>query len=57
MVDWLQLNWYLLIPWVLGIGAWLLARQRNATHPVRLGVVLFLIGCAIVLVIDLTQPT
>ncbi len=53
-VDWLLLNWYLLIPWALGIGAWLLARQRTA-HPVRLGVIFFLIGCVIVLAIDLTQ--
>jgi hypothetical protein len=47
---------YLLIPWILGIGTWFLARQRAVEHPVRWGVVFFLIGCAIVLAIDLTQP-
>ena len=54
--DWLQLNWYLGIPWALAIGAWLLARQRKVARPVLIGVVFFLIGSAIVLVIDLTQP-
>jgi hypothetical protein len=53
VADWLLANWYLAIPWVLGIGAWALARQRNANHPIRLGVVFFLVGCAVVLVIDL----
>ena len=47
---------YLLIPWILGIGAWLLARQRAVEHPIRWGFVFFLIGCAIVLAIDLSQP-
>ena len=56
-MNWLLLNWYLIIPWVLGIGAWLLARQRDMAHPVRVGVVGFLLGSAIVLAIDLTQPS
>lgn len=55
LVDWLQLNWYLAIPWVLAVGAWLVARKRNVARPVLLAVVFFLIGGAIVLVIDLTQ--
>jgi hypothetical protein len=56
MTDWLLLNWYLAIPWVLGIGAWLFARQRQMAHPGRLGLVFFLIGSGVVLMIDLTQP-
>lgn len=55
-MDWLRANWYLIIPWVLGIGAWLFARRRDMAVPVRLGVVGFLVGCVIVLSIDLTQP-
>ena len=51
----LVLNWYLFIPWVLGIGAWLVTRQRKMGYPVRWGLVFFLIGCAVVLAIDLTQ--
>ena len=55
-MDWLLLNWYLVIPWVLGIGAWAFARQRDMAHPGRVGVVGFLLGCGIVLAIDLIQP-
>jgi len=55
IVNWLQVNWYLAIPWVLAIGMWLLARQRKAARPLRAGVISFIIGCAIVLVIDLNQ--
>jgi hypothetical protein len=54
-VNWLQQNWYLAIPWALAAGAWLLARQRNVSHPVRWGLAFFIVGCAIVLAIDLTQ--
>jgi hypothetical protein len=53
MPDWLSANWYLVIPLVLGIGAWLIAMQRMAQHPLRLVVIWFLVGCAIVLAIDL----
>jgi len=51
--SWLERNWYLVIPLITGIGAWLVARQRQSEHPVRLGVVFFLLGCLIVLAIDL----
>lgn len=50
---WLARNWYLVIPLITGIGAWLVARQRQSKHPVRWGVVFFLLGCLIVLAIDL----
>ena len=53
MESWLERNWYLVIPLITGIGAWLVARQRQSEHPVRLGVVFFLLGCLIVLAIDL----
>ena len=53
MMDWLQLNWYLAIPWVLAVGAWLLARQRKLRRPLLAGVLFFLIGCVIVLGLDL----
>jgi hypothetical protein len=51
------MNWYLVIPWVLGIGAWLVARQRSVRRPILWGLAFFLIGCGIVLAIDLTQPS
>jgi uncharacterized protein (TIGR03382 family) len=54
-VDWLQANWYLAIPWLLAIGAWLFARRRRAARPLLAGVISFVIGCAIVVAIDLTQ--
>jgi hypothetical protein len=44
---------YLLIPWVLGIPAWLLARQRRAGHPLRWGIAFFLLGSGIVLLLDI----
>ena len=53
----LALNWYLVIPWVLGVGAWLIARQRNAGRSLLWGLVFFLIGSVIVLAIDLSQPS
>jgi len=53
MADWLSLNWYLVIPWVLGIGAWLAARQRRTRQPLLWAAVGFLIGSAVVLTIDL----
>jgi hypothetical protein len=46
------LDLYLFIPWILGIGAWLLARQRSLKAPVRWGIAFFLLGCAIVLLFD-----
>jgi hypothetical protein len=49
---WLAWNWELVIPWIAGIGAWLVARQRQIRHPIRWGVVFFLVGCLIALVID-----
>lgn len=48
-------SWYLAIPWVLGIGAWFVARQRSVGRPILWGLAFFLIGCGIVLAIDLTQ--
>ena len=59
-MEWLQQNWYLAIPWVLGIGGWLFERRRptRAGRPGVIGFLVgFLIGCVIVLAIDLTQPT
>jgi hypothetical protein len=53
MPTWLAQNWYLPIPVILGVGAWLVARRRQSEHPVRMGVVFFLLGCLIVLAIDL----
>jgi hypothetical protein len=46
-------DWYLVIPWILGIGASLLARQRQVKRPVWLGIGFFVVGCGIVLVFDL----
>ena len=53
MAHWLGQNWYLVIPWITGVGAWLVASRRKTDHPVRTGVVFFLLGCLIVLAIDL----
>ena len=53
MDTWLARNWYLVIPWIIGIGAWLVARQRQSERPLRTGVGFFLLGCLIVLAIDL----
>jgi hypothetical protein len=53
MADWLSLNWYLVIPWVLGLGAWLAARQHRTRQPLLWAAVGFLIGSAVVLTIDL----
>jgi hypothetical protein len=47
------MNWYLIIPWILGITAWLVARQRVMQRPVRLGLAFFLVGCGIVVLFDL----
>lgn len=48
------MDWYLGIPWVLGIGAWLLARRRNMKHPLWWGVAFFvLVGAPIVVLFDL----
>lgn len=44
---------YLLIPWALGIGAWLVARQRRMANPVWLGIAFFLLGGVIVVLFDL----
>lgn len=55
-MTWLEANWYLAIPWVLGIGAWLVARQRHMPQPLRLGVIFFAVGAVIVLAIDLAAP-
>ena len=44
---------YLFIPWVLGIGTWMLARLRKMKHPIWLGAGSFGVGCGIVLLIDL----
>jgi hypothetical protein len=52
----LQANWYLAIPWVLGTAAWLIARRRGAPRSYIPGVACFLIGCAIVLIVDLANP-
>jgi hypothetical protein len=47
------MDWYLLIPWALGIGAWLIARQRRMIHPAWIGAaVFFLLGFPIVLLFD-----
>jgi hypothetical protein len=54
-VDWLTLNWYLVIPWVTGLGAWSVAWQRRVGYPIRWGLIGFLAGSLIVLAIDLTQ--
>ena len=51
--TWLERNWYLIIPWITGIGAWLIARRRQMNHPVRWGVIFFLLGGLIVLALDL----
>jgi hypothetical protein len=51
--NWFAQNWYLVIPWISGIGAWRVARLRQTEHAVRMGVVFFLLGCLIVLAIDL----
>ena len=53
--HWLAQNWYLVIPWITGIGAWVVARRRRMEHSVPAGVVFFLLGCLIVLAIDLAQ--
>lgn len=47
------MDWYLLIPWVLGIGAWLVARQRKIQHPLWVALAAFLVGCGIVVLFDL----
>jgi hypothetical protein len=44
---------YLVIPWILGIGAWLLARQRQLHHPAWLGIASFVVGCVIILAYEL----
>jgi hypothetical protein len=54
LIGRLERNWYLFIPVILGVGAWLIARQRSMGHPTRWGTTFFLVGCGVVLVIDLT---
>ena len=54
MENWIAQNWYLVIPWITGIGAWLVARRRQSEHPLRAAVVFFLLGSLIVLALDLT---
>jgi hypothetical protein len=46
------MDWYLAIPWNFGIAAWLLARQRRVDHPPRTAVAAFLVGCGVVLILD-----
>ena len=53
MSGWLANNWYLIIPWVLAIGAWIVARRRRVRRPLVPGVVGFLVGSVIVLALDL----
>lgn len=54
--NWLAQNWYLVIPWITGIGAWLVSKQRQTEQPFRARVLFFLLGCLIVLAIDLAPP-
>ena len=54
LIGRLERNWYLFIPVILGVGAWLIARLRSMGHPIRWGIAFFLVGCGVVLVIDLT---
>jgi hypothetical protein len=55
MVD--LVNWYVLIPLVLSPGVWVFARQRRMADPVRVALVFFVIGTAVVLAIDLIVAT
>jgi hypothetical protein len=47
------MDWYLIIPWILGIAAWLFAARRRMQHPLWQGLALFLVGCGIVVLFDL----
>jgi hypothetical protein len=51
--TWLRNNWYLVIPWLTAFGAWYVARRREREHPIRWGVVGFLLGGLVVLAFDL----
>lgn len=52
-MAWLQANWYLIIPWAGAIAGWLIGRRAKVARPIVAGVVGFVLGAAIVLVIDL----
>ena len=43
----MDLNYPAFIPWVLGIGAWFVARRQNAKRPIVWALVAVLVGGAI----------
>jgi hypothetical protein len=48
------MDWYLIIPWVIGVAGWLIARWRQWESPFWVGVACFLlIGAPIVVLFDL----
>ena len=47
------MDWYLIIPWITGIGGWAIARRRRMESPFWVGVACFmLIGVPIVVLFD-----
>jgi hypothetical protein len=49
----LAVDLYLVIPWILGIAAWLIARRRGMRYPIGWGIAaFFILGFPIVLLFD-----